>query len=213
MATGGLDSTTLLYKYKGLSPTVITVDYGQLVFEKQIELLNHHITKLSLPPLVVIKIPIHDWQARPGLFQSNYVPNEVNPLADWDKLRYADFFVEGRNSIMLTYALAYCSANKIDELLLGYLYGEAEWMNRRSYKLLTGDNSPQFVDIINLISQLGYSHQVRVRAPFYELRWDKTDVIVCGREMGVDYNKTYSCYFTPPCGRCDNCLLRKELGV
>lgn len=211
LVTGGMDSTTLMYMYAIRNPVLITVDYGQVVFKKQIEMIEYHRKKLGLEPPVVIKINFHDWQKSKGLFVENYVPNEENPLEDWDKLRYEDFFVEGRNMIMVAYALAYCSAHKIDQLLAGYLYGEEEWRNRRSYKLMTGDNSPQFVDIMNLASMLGFSHQVRFRAPFYEQGWSKEDVYKYGQSLGVNYEKTYSCYFDPPCGVCDNCLLRKGI--
>lgn len=113
--------------------------------------------------------------------------------------------------IMMAYAISFCSAHKIDELLTGYLYGKEEWKNRRTYKLMTGDNSPQFVDMLNLMSGVGFSHQVRIRAPFYESSWDKQEVHSIGEMLGVDFTKTYSCYFTPECGKCDNCLLRKEI--
>lgn len=210
MCTGGIDSTTLLYNFADQKPVPITVDYGQVAFEKQVEMLQFHIKKLGLPELVIIKINFPEWQRKPGLFTSDYIPSEEAPLEDWDKLRYADFFIEGRNMIMVAYAMAYCSAHKIDELLTGYLYGEVEWENRRTYKLMTGDNSPQFVDMMNLLSQVGFSHQIRIRAPFYEQKMAKLDVINLGKSLGVDYNMTYSCYFIPACGVCDNCLLRKE---
>lgn len=215
MCTGGIDSTTLLYleQAKGNNPIPITVDYGHVAFQKQVELLQYHIENLGLPPLQIIKIEFPEWQRKPGLFTADFVPDENAPLESWDALRYENFFIEGRNTIMLAYALAYCSAHKIDELLTGYLYGEEEWKNRRSIKLMTGDNSPQFVDAMNIISQLGYSYQVRIRAPFYEERFDKRAVVEIGKTFGVDFSKTYSCYFIPECGKCDNCLLRKSLNL
>ncbi len=213
LATGGMDSTALMYDavLEKKVPLIITVDYGQKVFEIQKKMLSYHIDKLSLSPLEILQINFFDWQYKKGLFTENYIPNEENPLEDWDKLRYSDFFIEGRNLIMLSYALAYCSAHKIDELLVGYLYSEKEWNNRRSYKLMTGDNSPQFVDTMNIMSLMGFSYQVRIRAPFYEQKMSKKDVYELGCRLGINYEKTYSCYFTPECKVCDNCLLRKEI--
>lgn len=213
MATGGMDSTTLIYSLveQGKFPQVLTVDYGHVAFSKQIEMLEFHIAKLRLFPIKVIKIAFPPWQCRPGLFEENYIPSENDCLEDWDQLRYQDFFIEGRNMIMLAYGIAYCSAHKIDQLFTGYLYGEKEWSNRRTYKLMTGDNSPQFVDAINIMTSYGFSHQVRVRAPFYEQLLSKKDVYVMGKRLGVDFDKTYSCYFIPACGKCDNCLLRKDI--
>jgi 7-cyano-7-deazaguanine synthase len=210
MVTGGIDSTTLMYMFKNKNPTLITVDYGQIVFDKQVEMIIHHSKKLGLNDPITIKINYFDWQKKPGLFTENFKPNEENPLADYDKLRYENFFIEGRNMIMIAYALSYCSAMKIDELLTGYLYSEEEWAKRRSYKLMTGDNSPQFVDMMNLLTNVGLSYQTRIRAPYYESKWSKKDVIDYGKSQGINYSKTYSCYFTPECGICDNCLLRKQ---
>ena len=210
LATGGIDSTTLMYMHAEKNPTCITVDYGQKVFHIQEENLNYHIKKLGLPPLVVIKVNYPKWASKPGLFADDYIPNEEKPLEEWDKLRYSNFFIEGRNAIMVLYAMAYCSTFKFDELLSGYLYGEEEWKKKRSYKLMTGDNSPQFVDMMNLLSTVGFTNQIRFRAPFYEKKWDKEEVIKQGLSLGIDYDKTYSCYFDPPCGVCDNCLLRKK---
>lgn len=212
MATGGIDSTVLLYQAvdNGERPRVVTVDYGHTAFSKQKELLEIHTTRLGLDPLVVIPIQYLPWQRQSGLFESVFVPVENNPLADWDKLRYENFFVEGRNLIMVSYALAWCSVNKIDELRTGYLYAPEEWEKRRSYKLITGDNSPHFVDMMNLITLTGFSHQVRIRAPFYEQRWDKNDTVREAKRLGIDIEQqTHSCYFVPACGVCDNCLLRK----
>jgi 7-cyano-7-deazaguanine synthase len=209
LVTGGIDSTTLMYMYE--NPILITIDYGQKVFPIQVKMIRYHIKKLNLSDLIIISIEYKDWQKKQGLFKENYIPNEKNPLENWNNLRYADFFIEGRNMIMIAYALAYCSSYKIDELLAGYLYSENEWENRRSYKLITGDNSPQFVDMMNVLSQVGLSYQVRFKAPFYEYKWSKQDVVNYGIKNGIDYSKTYSCYFTPPCNKCDNCLLRKKI--
>lgn len=213
MCTGGIDSTTLLYMYAERNPTPITVDYGHSAFQKEKQFIQWHIDNLNLPELVVIPVTYLDWQAKGGLFTSDYAPEEENPLNEWDKLRYESFFVEGRNVIMVSYILAYCSAFQIDELLAGYLYSQEEWENRRTYKLMTGDNSPQFVDTMNLVSNLGFSYQVRFRAPFYEQRQSKRDVVEIGKRLGIDYSKTHSCYFDEPCGVCDNCLLREKLKI
>ena len=211
MVTGGMDSTVLLYMFRDRKPIPITVNYGHTAFEKQLEMIQYHVSELNLPDPIVIDIYYNDWQKKEGLFKNKYSPNEKDPLKNWDELRYQDFFIEGRNMIMVAYALAYCSKYKVDELLAGYLYGEDEWKHRRSYKLMTGDNSPQFVDMMNMLSGVGLSYQVRFRAPYYEQRRTKVDIVKIGRSLNVDFDKTYSCYFIPACGKCDNCLLRKQI--
>jgi len=213
MSTGGMDSTVLLYETvnAGHNPLLITVNYGHAAFEKQLELITWHANYLNLRKPIVIDIEYKSWQKTVGLFTTGFKPNEESPLEDWDKLRYQNFFIEGRNMIMVAYVLSYCSAFKIEEVLAGYLYTEKEWQSRRTYKLMTGDNSPQFVDAMNNLTNMGLSHQTRLRAPFYERHLSKEDVYKIGIQLGVDFSKTYSCYFIPKCGVCDNCRLRAKI--
>jgi len=218
LATGGMDSTVLLYRAASDPDignlTALTVDYGHVVFARQMELLRYHVEKLSTARpigLEPLKIIFDEWQRRPGLFTVGYSPTEDSPLEAWDQRRYTDFFVEGRNAAMILKALAYCSVKGFDELWAGYLYTEKEWQSRHTVKLLTGDNSPQFVDAMNILAQLGFSRAVRFRAPWYEQKLDKAEVAALGIRLGIDFSKTYSCYFDPPCGKCDNCLLRRGI--
>lgn len=216
LATGGMDSTTLLYmlaREQHRTPTVLTADYGQAAFERQVELLDFHCDLLGLN-LVRLEVPLSEAQTArtPGLLDPEFRgPEQEDVLGDYDKLRYREFFIEGRNLTMMVHALAWCSANKVDELHVGYLMVPDEWARRRDYKLVTGDNSPHFVDLVNVLALTGFSHQVRVRAPFYELRWDKENVVKEGRRLGVDFHHTHSCYWPEPCGKCDNCLLRAQV--
>lgn len=219
LATGGMDSTTLLYQSvleDGIKPLVLSVDYGHAAFQKQVDMLQYHIAHLDLEPLVRIPVTFLPWQAKGPLFSGGGL---ADPLADDpfntrlfedQEMRYSEMFVEGRNLIMLAYCMAYASAHKIDELWTGYLRGAKEWENARTYKMITGDNSPQFVDLLNLISFTGFSHQVRIRAPFYERRFDKRNVVALGRSLGVNYEYTHSCYWPSACGECDNCRLRAD---
>lgn len=216
LATGGMDSTVLAYKsvlVDGIRPQLISVDYGHAAFAKQLEMLQHHVNALQLDP--VLTIPVTFNEATPGLFTGAGVQDDTdNPfgteLFQAQDMRYKENFIEGRNLIMLAYCMAWASANKVDELWVGYVRGPAEWENCRSYRMITGDNSPQFVDMLNLIAFTGFSHQVRIRAPYYEQRLSKTDVAVLGHELGVNFNHTHSCYWPEACGKCDNCLLRAE---
>ena len=222
MCTGGMDSTTLLYKCAIEKHEVfpITVNYEHTAFPKQEELLNWHINFLqqkgeNVHSLQIIPVKFLPFQRHSeALFDPNYKCNEKNPLEEWDQIRYEKSLVEGRNAIMVLYALGYCISQEIDELWAGYLYGDEEWKKRFTVKLLTGDNSPQFVDTMNILSMMGFSRSVRFRAPFYEMRMNKSAVHKMGKCFGVNFEKTHSCYFPIPCHICDNCLLRDQiLGV
>ena len=220
LATGGMDSTVLMYRSvmrDGVKPTIITVDYGHDTFNQQMELLSYHCEVLGLEPPVPIKIEFYDYQTNKnsGLFVKDFKPAPVDPSSDEyyqeNKTMYADSYIEGRNLIMLAYALGYCSTHKIDELQVGYYHTEKAWKNRRSYKILTADNSAHFVDMLNLIAFTGYTHHVRINAPFITEMVDKSSIFKEGNEYNIDWDKTHSCYWVTPCGVCDNCVVRARL--
>lgn len=212
MATGGMDSTLLMYEAaKEGKPTLLSANYGQITWDIQKELINYHAQILGFDSVIELSIAYQPWQlASNGLFDKGYVPENSDPLGSWDKLLHADYYIEGRNAIMVLYALAYCSKQKIDELWMGYEYEEDEWEKSRSYKMITDDTSPHFVDALNLLAITGFSHHVRIRAPFLERRMDKSSILSKYPEYQIDLQKTYSCYFIPECGKCENCLLKKN---
>jgi len=181
----------------------ITVDYGHSAFPIQETLAKWHVEALRkrkletiINPLQNINVQFHPFQRHSqALFDPTHKCKEVDPLREWDKMRYEKELVEGRNAIMVLYALGYCAEMQLDELWAGYLYSEDEWKRRFSVKLLLGDNSPQFVDTMNTLSMMGFSHPTRFRAPFYEQRLSKEDVFLIGSQHSIDYSKTHTFLF------------------
>ena len=56
----------------------------------------------------------------------------------------------------------------------------------------------------------GTYNAVAINAPYTNI--SKTDIARIGKEIGVDYSKTYSCYKGGErhCGKCGTCVERKE---
>jgi 7-cyano-7-deazaguanine synthase len=54
--------------------------------------------------------------------------------------------------------------------------------------------------------------RVRIHTPLIAL--SKAGIIQLGRQLGLDYGLTHSCYDPDatgrPCGRCDSCVLRAK---
>ena len=54
--------------------------------------------------------------------------------------------------------------------------------------------------------------RIKIHTPL--IRLSKADIVKLGRELGVDFGLTHSCYDPDsqgrPCGACDSCLLRKK---
>lgn len=220
LATGGMDSTLVAYDLaaKGITPTLIYVDYGQRAAEHEKMLLKRHIAWLGLPELVVLPFEFKVGAA-PGLFEEGFNLKRDREGDDKDEyvegeMKYGEMFIEGRNAFIVLTALAYCSANKIDELHSGFVNNQATWDKQRSaFHLWTNDSSPHFVDAINMLALTGFSHYVRFKAPLLDDRSvDKKEVFQRCIEGGIDVKRdTHSCYFYPPCGTCLSCKTRNQL--
>lgn len=118
-----------------------------------------------------------------------------------------------RNMMLLSIALSIAELNNADYILTGY-----QTQDEHGY----WDTSQKFVHLINEISQLNPSAQTKVVAPFVKL--NKSDEILIGQELNVDFAKTWTCYnpvITKKaldedqringyycCGRCPSCTDR-----
>lgn len=72
------------------------------------------------------------------------------------------------------------------------------------------DCRPEFVEAADQAVRLGTQYGLRVAAPF--VHWSKADIVRWGREHGVPYDLTHSCYQgrRPACGVCDTCQARLQ---
>lgn len=212
LATGGIDSTLLMYELAARNPIIISFNFGQLIWPLQKELILYHMKNVGITTkFVELTISYADWQRKPGLFTEGYAPDKEDiELHNDDKPPHFQYYIEGKTMIMIGYALAYCSAHGIEELIAGFEYEKNEWPNMRTPKLIADDTSPLFVDTMNIAALFGFSNHVRLRAPFYEQRMDKEAIVKRCLQLGIDLDKTYTCYFYPgPCGKCDNCQLKE----
>ena len=118
-------------------------------------------------------------------------------------------YVPARNTIFLSYALAYAEVLVADTIFIG-----ANAIDYSGYP----DCRPEYIDayqmMANLATQAGVEGKtkLRIRAPLIDKT--KAEIIQIGTALGVDYSLTLSCYDPDTegsaCGRCDSCLLRKK---
>jgi 7-cyano-7-deazaguanine synthase len=118
-------------------------------------------------------------------------------------------YVPARNTVFLALALAWAEALGSFDIFLG--------VNAIDYSGYP-DCRPEFVHafegLANLATRAGVEGRgrFRVHAPLVHL--SKAEIIRLGRELGVEYALTHSCYDPAPdgaaCGRCDSCRLRRE---
>ncbi|MCP4547435.1 MAG: 7-cyano-7-deazaguanine synthase QueC [bacterium] len=115
-------------------------------------------------------------------------------------------YVPARNTIFLSYALAWAEVLGADDVFIG--------VNAVDYSGYP-DCRPEFIaayeNMANLATKVGVEGaRLRVRTPIIDLT--KADIVRRGLELGVDYGLTLTCYDPLPggvaCGRCDSCHLR-----
>ena len=117
-------------------------------------------------------------------------------------------YVPARNTIFLALALAYAEVRDADAIFTG-----ANAVDYSGYP----DCRPEFVESFEKLANVATKRAVEgspveIRAPI--IRMGKADIVRAGRDLGVDFSMTVSCYDADAegraCGRCDACRLRRE---
>lgn len=118
-------------------------------------------------------------------------------------------YVPARNTIFLSYALAFAEVTEASKIFIG--------VNAVDYSGYP-DCRPEFVAAFETVANLATKaavedgRSVSIAAPLMEL--SKGEIIQLGVHLGVDYSQTVSCYDSDEagraCGACDSCVLRRR---
>ena len=203
LASGGLDSTTCLAiaQSEGFSPIyTMSVDYGQR-HRHELFAAEKLSRAMGAAEHRVIKIDLRQFGGS-SLTADIDVPKDRS-----DQEMSAGVpvtYVPARNTIFLSYALAWAEVLNCDHVYIG--------VNALDYSGYP-DCRPEFVESFQQTARLGTTRTAfTVHAPL--VRMTKAEIIRHGVSLGVDYGQTHSCYDPSPdglaCGHCDSCLLRKK---
>ncbi len=203
LLSGGLDSTTTLAiaKTEHYACYSLSFDYGQkhkieLKAAKNIaynyNVIHHLVVPISLANLgysaltdKTIKVP-------------HYKNNSNIPIT----------YVPARNTIFLSYALAFAETIKCDHIFIG--------VNRLDYSGYP-DCRPAYIKAYENMANLATKRAIlgqktKIHAPLIEMT--KAEIIHTGHKLKVDYAKTISCYNADShglaCAVCDACVFRKR---
>lgn len=203
LLSGGLDSATTLAiaRAQGYDCHCLSVDYGQ-----------RHVAELAAAERVaaalgardrrVIHLDMNQFGGSALTDASIAVPTGgVRPGIPVT-------YVPARNTIMLSLALAWAEVLGAQDIFVG--------VNAVDYSGYP-DCRPEFIRAFEAMANLATKaavegHRLAVHAPLIDL--SKADIVRKGRELGVDYGLTVSCYQANAdghaCGDCDSCRLRRE---
>lgn len=116
-------------------------------------------------------------------------------------------YVPARNTIFLSFALAYAEVTGSSEIFIG-----VNALDYSGYPDCRPEYIQAFEQLANLATRAGVEQttHLQIRAPLLHLT--KSAIIQLGLALGVDYGETTSCYDPAPdgaaCGECDACQLR-----
>lgn len=206
MLSGGLDSTTTLAiaRQQGYETYAITFRYGQrhgaevAAAERVAARLNvaRHITididlRLFGGSALTGDIPVPKGRA------GGEIPHDI-PVT----------YVPARNTIFLSLALAWAETLGARDIFIG--------VNALDYSGYP-DCRPEYIEAFGKMANLATKAGVNgapfaIHAPLINMT--KAEIIRKGRELGVDFSMTSTCYDPlpdgRPCGQCDACILRQK---
>jgi 7-cyano-7-deazaguanine synthase len=118
-------------------------------------------------------------------------------------------YVPARNTVFLAVALAWAEVLESSNIFIG--------VNALDYSGYP-DCRPAYIEaferMANLATKAGVEGRTRVRIHSPLIALTKAGIISLGRNLGVDYSLTHSCYDPDsagrPCGECDSCQLRAK---
>ena len=194
--SGGLDSTTLLYEFKDSIALAVTFDYGSKHNAREIAYAVENCKRLGIKHMVIPLGFIGQYFKSDLLLGGGEIPE--GSYAD-DNMKST--VVPFRNGIMLAVAAGLAESYELDAIMLA---------NHGGDHAIYPDCRPEFIDAFGAAVQAGTYNGVKLLSPYCNIT--KRDIALRGREMGIDYSLTYSCYKggEKHCGKCGTCTERKE---
>ncbi len=204
LLSGGLDSTTCLAyaKHQGFECYALSFAYGQRhVFELEAakRIAEHYAVKKHL----IFPLSVDVFQGSSLTDVSKVVPGYSGLV------EIPVTYVPARNTVFLSIALAWAEVLGAENIFIG-----ASSIDYSHYP----DCRPAFFEAFQALARLATKEGVeeglsfRIETPLLHLT--KAQTINLGRELGVDYSMTVSCYQLnergEACASCDSCTLRKK---
>ena len=212
LLSGGLDSSTVLYlaKSEGYDCYALSFDYQQR-HRRELAAAQTIAIAAGVTAHQVLSFDLSLWGGS-ALTDSQLDLPQDRDLAQMS----ADIpitYVPARNTIFLSFALAYAEAISASRVYIG--------VNALDYSGYP-DCRPDYINAMQSVFQLGTKQgregePIEIITPLIDLK--KTEIIQLGKSLGVPWAQTWSCYSGEPvpCGTCDSCRLRlaafAELGL
>ena len=207
LLSGGLDSSTCLAlaRRDGFACYALSFDYGQR-HRVELEAAARVAESLGVAQHLVVPIDLRVFGAS-ALTSDIAVPKGRTPDEMAGEIPVT--YVPARNTIFLSLALAWAEVLESSDIFIG--------VNALDYSGYP-DCRPEFIEayerMANLATKSGVEGRTRIKIHTPLIRLSKAEIVKLGRELGLDFRLTHSCYDPGPggrpCGQCDSCVLRRK---
>jgi len=202
LLSGGLDSATILAMAmeQGFTCYTLSFNYGQ-----------RHAAELNAAKKVAdaMKVAVHKTidldltQIGGSALTDKNIAVPQSPSAG-----IPITYVPARNTIFLSYALAWAEVLGISDIFIG-----VNAVDYSGYPDCRPEYIAAFENTARLATKAGVEGKpFRIHTPLIQM--SKAEIIRKGTELGVDFSLTVSCYQADAqghaCGVCDSCRFRKE---
>lgn len=214
LLSGGLDSATCLAfaRREGYRCYALSFDYGQR-HRAELAAAERVAASLGAESHVIARIDLRIF-GHSALTDDIAVPKDRSPEQMTQEIPIT--YVPARNTVFLSFALAWAEVLASSDIFIG--------VNALDYSGYP-DCRPEFIEayerMANLATRAGVEGRTRIKIHAPLIHLSKAEIVTLGRNLGVDFGLTHSCYDPGPngraCGACDSCVLRakgfKEAGV
>lgn len=203
LLSGGIDSavTLAIAKAGGFVPSALSFSYGQR-HAAELDAAARVAEAQGVAGHVVATLPR-------GLFGGSALTDARITLPGTPATEVDATYVPARNTVFLSMALAYAESIGARDIFIGVNADD-----HAGYP----DCRPEYLNAFQRMAALATAAgPVMIHAPL--LMMTKAQIVSLGRNLGVDFAITRSCYSTPPgvCGSCGACILRAaafaEVGI
>jgi len=203
LLSGGLDSTTCLAiaKNQGFDLNALTLNYGQR-HDFELKSAQKIVDHFKIKNHSVVNINL-------AQFGGSALTDEIDVPKDRSESEMTDIpitYVPARNTVFLSLALAWAETINAFNIFIG-----VNVLDYSGYPDCRPEYIASFEKTANLATKAGVSgERFKIHTPLINMK--KSEIILNGLKLGVDYSLTSSCYDPlkngAPCGHCDACILR-----
>ena len=194
--SGGMDSVTMLYEFRERIALAVSFDYGSNHNARELPFAHLHCQRLGIEHLVI-----------PLSFVGRYFTSsllqgaEAIPDGHYADENMRSTVVPFRNGIMLSVAVGLAESRGLQHVMMA---------NHGGDHTIYPDCRPEFVEAFSRAAQTGTYPGITLLAPYTSI--SKADIARHGRQLGIDYTETWSCYKGGEhhCGTCGTCVERRE---